>query len=92
MFTDEELMQWIEHFGRLNVQELVAKRQDMRDVITYLRAERSLELAKVMAFVTSDSVRFEREEASPPVAEGSGLCAEDGVRKDTNLVIEKREV
>ncbi len=36
----------------------------MWDVITYLRAERSLELAKGMAFVTSDSVRFEREEAS----------------------------
>ena len=64
MLTDVELMQWIEHFGRWNVQELVAKRQDMRDVITYLRAERSLELAKVMAFVTSDSVLFEREEAS----------------------------
>ena len=64
MFTGEELMQWIEHFGRWNVQELVAQRQDMRDVITYLRAERSLELAKVMAFVTSDSVSFEREEAS----------------------------
>ena len=64
MLTDEELMQWIEHFGRWNVQELVAKRQDTRDAITYLRAERNLELAKVMAFVTSDLVRFEREEAS----------------------------
>ena len=62
MLTDVELMQWIEHFGRWNVQEFLAKRQDMRDVITYLRAERSLELAKVMAFVTSDQVRFEREE------------------------------
>ena len=64
MLTDVELMQWIEHFGRWNVQEFVAKRQDMRDVITYLRAERSLELTKVMAFVTSDSVSFEREEGS----------------------------
>ena len=54
MLTDGELMEWIEHFGRWNVQELVAKRQDMRDVITYLRAERSLELSKVTAFVTSD--------------------------------------
>ena len=42
MLTDGELMEWIEHFGRWNVQELVAKRQDMRDVITYLGAERSL--------------------------------------------------
>jgi len=64
MFTGEELMQWIEHFGRWNVQEFVARRQDMRDVVTYLRAERSLELAKAIAFVTEDSVSFEREEAS----------------------------
>jgi len=64
MFTGEELMQWIGHFGRWNVQEFVAKRQDMRDVITYLRAERSLELAKVTAFVTSDSVSFGSEEVS----------------------------
>ena len=64
MFTGEELMQWIENFGRWNVQELVAERQDMWDVITYLRAERSLELSKVTAFVTSDSVSFGREEAS----------------------------
>ena len=64
MLTDVELMQWIEHFGRWNVQEFVARRQDMGDVLTYLRAERSLELAKVMTFVTSDLVRFEREEVS----------------------------
>jgi 3-dehydroquinate dehydratase len=66
MLTDEELMQRIEHFGRWNVQKFVVKSQDMGDVLTYLRAERSLELAKVMAFVTSDLVRFEREEALPP--------------------------
>jgi hypothetical protein len=41
MLTEVDLMQWIEHFGRWNVQELVAQRQDMWDVITYLRAERS---------------------------------------------------
>jgi hypothetical protein len=64
LLIDAELMQWIEDFGRWNVQEFVAKRQDVRDVITYLRAERSLELHKVTAFVTSDSVRFEKEEAS----------------------------
>ncbi len=64
MLTDIELMQWIEHFGRWNVQELVAKGHDIGDVITYLRAERSLELAKVTAFVTSDSVTFGSEETS----------------------------
>jgi len=69
MLTGVELMQWIEHFGRWNVQELVAKRQDTRDVITYLRAERSLELAKVMPFVTSDSVSFEKRTGFPLIAE-----------------------
>jgi hypothetical protein len=69
MLTGVELMQWIEQFGRWNVQELVAKRQDMRDVITYLRAEWSLELAKVMPFVTSDSVNFEKRTSFPPIAE-----------------------
>ena len=69
MFTGLELMQWIEQFGRWNVQELVAQREDMRDVITYLRAERSLELAKVMPFMTSDSVSFEKRTSFPPIAE-----------------------
>jgi hypothetical protein len=69
MFTGEELMQWIEHFGRWNVQEFVAKSQDMRDVLTYLRAERSLKLAKAMPFMTSDSVRFEKRTSFTPVAE-----------------------
>ena len=62
MFTDVELMQWIEQFGRWNVQEFVAKSQDMWDVLTYLRAERSLELAKGMRFVTEDLVSFEKEQ------------------------------
>ncbi len=69
MLTDVELMQWIEHFGRWNVQELVAKRQDMRDVLTYLRAERSLELAKVMPFVTVDFVSFEKRISLPPISD-----------------------
>jgi hypothetical protein len=69
MLTGVELMQWIEQFGRWNVQELVAQRQDMRDVITYLRAERSLELAKVIPFVTSDLISFEKRTGFPLIAE-----------------------
>jgi len=60
MLTDGMLVQWIEHFGRWNVQQFVARRQDTRDVVAYLRAERNLELANVITFVTSDSVGFER--------------------------------
>ena len=69
MLTGVELMQWIEHFGRWNVQNFVAKSRDVKDVLTYLKAERNLELAKVMPFVTSDSVSFEKRTGSPPIAE-----------------------
>ena len=61
-------MQWIEQFGRWNVQEFVAKNRDMRDVLTYLKPDRSLELAKVMPFVTADSVNFERRTGLPSTA------------------------
>ena len=69
MLAGVELMQWIEQFGRWNVQEFVAKSRDMRDVLTYLPAERSLELAKVMPFVTADSVSFEKRTSFLPIAE-----------------------
>ena len=69
MLTGVELMQWIEQFGRRNVQEFVARSQDIKDVLAYLRAERSLELAKVMPFVTSDSVSFEKRTSFTPIAE-----------------------
>jgi hypothetical protein len=78
MLNDVELMQWIEHFGRWNVQEFVAKSQDMRDVLTYLRAEWVLEMVKAMPFVTADAVSFEKRTSLTPIAEGSELCAEDG--------------
>jgi len=79
MFTGEELMQWIEHFGRWNVQEFVARRQDTGDVLTYLRAERVLEMVKAMPFVTGDTVSFEKRTSLTPTTEGSELCAEDGL-------------
>ena len=76
MLTEVDLMQWIEHFGRWNVQELVAKRQDMWDVITYLRAERSLELEKGMAFVTDDLASFEKRTSSVLITQESELWME----------------
>jgi hypothetical protein len=69
MLTGVELMQWIEQFGRWNVRELVAKSRDMKDVLTYLKAERSLEFAKAMRFVTADSVSFKKRTSFPPIAE-----------------------
>ncbi len=69
MLTGVELLQWIEQFGRWNVQEFVAGSQDMMDVLIYLRAERVLEMNKVMSFVTVDSVNFEKRTSFPPIAE-----------------------
>lgn len=60
MFIEEELMRGIEQYGRWNIQEFVAESQDMMDVLIYLRAERILEMSKVMSFVTVDSVTFEK--------------------------------
>jgi len=82
MLSGVELMQWIEHFGRWNVQEFVARRREMGDVLTYLRAERIIEMVKVMPFVTADTVRFEKRRSLTPTAEGFELCAEDGLRQD----------
>jgi hypothetical protein len=69
MLTGVELMQWIEQFGRWNVQEFVVESRDRRDVLTFLKAERSHELAKVMPFVTADSVSFKKRTSFPPIAE-----------------------
>ena len=68
MLIGVELMQAIEQFGRWNVQEFVAGSQDMMDVLIYLRAERILEMTKVMSFVTEDSVNFERRTGLPSTA------------------------
>jgi len=76
MFTGEELMERIEHFGRRNVQELVAKRQDMWSVISYLRAEKNIQLAKGMVFVTDDLASFEKRASSVLTAQRSELRME----------------
>ena len=91
MLTGVELMEWIEHFGRWNVQEFVVKRQEIGDVLTYLRAERVLEMVKAMPFVTADTVSFEKRTNLTPMAEKSELGVEDGLKQETRSVIEKRE-
>jgi hypothetical protein len=61
-------MQGLEQFGRWNIQEFVAESQDMMDVLIYLRAERILEMSKVMSFVTVDSVIFEKRTSLPSIS------------------------
>lgn len=70
MLISEELISGIEQFGRWNIQEFVAESQDIMDVLIYLRAERILEMSKVMSFVTADSVTFEKKASFPPISGG----------------------
>jgi hypothetical protein len=65
----EELMRGIEHFGRWHTQEFVARSQEMIDVLTYLRAERILEMFKVVSFTTVDSIHFSRRTNSSPISD-----------------------
>ena len=69
MLTGVELMQGIEQFGRWNIQEFIARSQDTKDVLAYLRAERVLEMVKAMPFVTADLVVFERRTNLPSTPE-----------------------
>ena len=69
MLMDEELIWGIEQYGRWNMQEFVARSQEMMDVLTYLRAERIPETFKVMAFVTMDPVSFLRRTNLSPISD-----------------------
>jgi hypothetical protein len=72
MLKGEELLWGIEQYGRWNTQEFVTRSQNMMDVLTYLRAERVLEMVKVMSFVTLDTVRFERRTGLPSFSDETG--------------------
>ena len=69
MLTGVELMQGIEQFDRWNIQEFIARSQDTKDVLTYLRAERVLEMVKATPFMTADLVVFERRTNLPSISE-----------------------
>jgi len=69
MLMGEELMQGIEHYGRWHMQEFVARSQEIIDVLTYLRAERILEMFKVVSFITVDSIHFSRRTNLSPVSD-----------------------
>ena len=62
MMKGEDLMFGLVCWGRGTVQDFVARSQDVTDVINYLHAERGMEIAKKIAFVTTDNVTFIRKE------------------------------
>jgi len=72
MLKGEELLLGIEQYGRWNMQEFVARSQDMTDVLTYLRAERVLAIVKAISFVTVDSVSFEKRTSLLSLSDETG--------------------
>jgi hypothetical protein len=62
MMKGEDLMFGLVCWGRGIVQDFVARSQDVTDVINYLHAERGMEIAKKISFVTTDNMTFERKE------------------------------
>jgi hypothetical protein len=82
MFMGEELVRGIEQYGRWNTQEFVARSQEIIDVLTYLRAERILEIFKAVSFITVDSVNFSRRTNLSPISDevrGSGQHGEQEI-------------
>jgi hypothetical protein len=61
MMKGEDLMFGLVCWGRDIVQDFVARSQDVTDVINYLHAERGMEIAKKIAFVTKNEVTFEKK-------------------------------
>jgi hypothetical protein len=76
MLKGKELIRGLEQFGRWNVQDLVTRSRNMKDVLTYLQAERIFELFSVTSFSTKDSVKFEKRTGLPFIA--GPLPAESG--------------
>jgi hypothetical protein len=64
MVKNDELMSSIMRYGRGNIQDFVARSQSMSDVISYIQAERFLEINMITSFVTSDMIHFERRNSS----------------------------
>ena len=71
MLIGEEFVQGIEHYGRWHMQEYVARSQEIADVLTYLRAERILEMFRAVSFITVDSIHFLRRTDPLPISDGA---------------------
>ncbi len=71
MLIGEEFMRGIEYYGRWHMQEYVARSHEIIDVLTYLRAERTLEMFRAVSFITVDSIHFLKRTDPLPVSNGA---------------------
>ncbi len=79
MLIGEEFVRGLEHYGRWHMQEYVARSQEITDVLTYLRAERILEMFRAASYLTVDSIHFLRRTDLLSATEGDeGISQQKG--------------
>ena len=64
MVEGEELLACLICYGRAQVQDIVTRSRHIEDALRYLQMERSLEVARLISFVTKDLRSFERRKNS----------------------------
>jgi len=60
MMLHEEVLAGLIRFGRGNVQDFIARSNDVNDVVTYLWVELGFNLARSSSFETTDLVTFKK--------------------------------
>ncbi len=64
MIRDEDLLEGLICYGRAPVQDFVTRSRHIEDTVHYLQMERSLQMARLISFVTRDLRSFERRKNS----------------------------
>ncbi len=64
MIKDEDLLEGLICYGRAPVQDFVTRSRHIEDSVRYLQMERSLQVARLVSFVTRDLRSFERAKKS----------------------------
>ena len=61
MIKIDDLMSGIVQYGRGNMLDLVTRTKSMGDVISYIQAERYLELTNLIEYVTTNMIDFKKK-------------------------------
>ena len=60
MIRDEDLLEGLICYGRAPVQDFVTRSRHIEDAVHYLQMERSLQMDKLISFMTRDLRSFEK--------------------------------
>ena len=60
MIKDEDLLEGLICYGRAPVQDFVMRSHHIEDTVLYLQMERSLQMDRLISFVTRDLRSFEK--------------------------------